>query len=433
MSYILINNTNYIDYIIPTATIIYEDTETISDEWAEVIAFPGKLWVNTLKLVVLPLIVLMMVILPSRVHNIKFIAKRAVPLYVFTSIMAAFEGTAWVWIIQPGNVEKEADVGTRTFRSQYEVSELDAVLNIFFNAVPSNIIRSMSDLNILGIIVFFLVFGIFLQHDTIKQVERDAVLNICKAMLRCCMSVVGYVIWFAPIGMCSLVCIKFATTENLNGLLEALGFYVLTVLIGHTVHVFGFYPLLLFTTTRGNGWRWFTKIYEAPLLAFATSSSAATLPRSLQVARKAGVRESVYQFTLPLGATINMDGTASGFPIMIGLIAQLNDIPLTFADIISVSLLSIVISLGTAPIPNAGMVYITMLFEAAGMGDIAGEGLATLFVLDWFVDRIETSVNVISDHFVSKIIDDISQITDKKKGKVCGCCLTPNNDANKLE
>jgi len=209
------------------------------------------------------------------------------------------------------------------------------------------------------------------------------------------------------------------------------------VLIGHSVHLFGFYPALFFATTRGNGWKWFAKIYEAPMLAFATSSSAATLPRSIVVAEKAGVRKEISDFILPLGAAINMDGTALGFPIMVALIAQLNEVTLDFGTVITIMLLSVVISVGTAPIPNAGMVYLTMLFEAAGMGDLAGEGLATLFVLDWFVDRIETAVNVTSDQFVCKIIDDVSQMAAAKKVKITmGCCLGPNSgyaQANGIE
>lgn len=160
-------------------------------------------------------------------------------------------------------------------------------------------------------------------------------------------------------------------------------------------------------------------------MAFATSSSAATLPRSLQVADAAGVRPESYQFILPLGAAINMDGTALGFPIMIGLIAQLNEVELNFGTIIVVLLLSVLVSVGTAPIPNAGMVYLTMIFEAAGLGDYVAEGLAILFVLDWFVDRVETAVNVTSDQFVAKIIDDVSTYSEKKGlDVICGCCLT---------
>merc|ERR1719334_619379 len=234
-----------------------------------------------------------------------------------------------------------------------------------------------------------------------------------------------WLVWFTPIGMMSLVCHKLATTDDLDNTMKALGMYVLTVVIGHTIHVFGVYPLIFFCTTRGNGWKWFAKIWRAPLLAFATSSSAATLPRSLQVADAAGVRKEIYSFILPLGAAINMDGTALGFPIMIGLIAQLNGVEVDFGTVIVVLLLSVLVSVGTAPIPNAGMVYLTMIFEAAGLGDYVAEGLAILFVLDWFVDRIETAVNVTSDQFVAKIIDDVSTYSEKKGlDVICGCCLT---------
>jgi len=418
-----------VDYYTLTNETVTETMSepVLSDDWVKIISFPGNLWVSALKLLVLPLIILMMVILPSRVDEIGYVAARAVPLYLFTSTCAAIQGTCWAWIIRPGDIgEQPTDLAPRDGGG--EVTELDAFLNVFYNAVPSNIVDAMANLRILGCICFFLAIGCLLRKDSVKKVERDAVINFSKAILRCCMMAVIYVIWFTPIGMCSLVMIKLATTDNLSSLLAALGFYVLTVLIGHSVHLFGFYPALFFATTRGNGWKWFAKIYEAPMLAFATSSSAATLPRSIVVAEKAGVRKEISDFILPLGAAINMDGTALGFPIMVALIAQLNEVTLDPGTVITVMLLSVVISVGTAPIPNAGMVYLTMLFEAAGMGDLAGEGLATLFVLDWFVDRIETAVNVTSDQFVCKIIDDVSLMAKQKKVKITlGCCLGPGS------
>eukprot|EP00485_Elphidium_margaritaceum_P001579 CAMPEP_0202688108 /NCGR_PEP_ID=MMETSP1385-20130828/3642_1 /ASSEMBLY_ACC=CAM_ASM_000861 /TAXON_ID=933848 /ORGANISM="Elphidium margaritaceum" /LENGTH=558 /DNA_ID=CAMNT_0049342999 /DNA_START=94 /DNA_END=1770 /DNA_ORIENTATION=+ len=440
------NGTYLFDFVydVPYTTMETVELPTLSEEWAKIIEFPGKVWVNALKLLVLPLLILMMVVLPSRVDEIGFIAKRSIPLYLFTSSCAAIQGTIWAWVIQPGNIgSPPEDVGTR--EAGDDISELDALLNIFYNAVPSNIVSAMANLTILGVILFFLAIGMLLRRPEVKEEERTVVLRFSRAILRCCMLAVIWVIWFTPIGMGSLVCIKIASTDDLGGLLAALGFYVMTVLIGHSVHVFGFYPLTFFATTRGNGWAWFRRIYEAPLLAFATSSSAATLPRSLLVARKAGVRPEVYKFILPLGSAINMDGTALGFPIMIGLIAQLNNVQLDFGTILVVMLLSVVISVGTAPIPNAGMVYLTMLFSAAGMAEYAGEGLATLFVLDWFVDRIETAVNVTSDLFVAKIMDEVSQNAQNKElNVVCGCCLGPkrpeiayeqtaNNEAGQTE
>lgn len=418
-----------VSYYVTEEQVMTVETEepVLSDEWQKIIAFPGNLWVRALKLLVLPLIILMMVILPSRVDEIGYVAARAVPLYLFTSTCAAIQGTCWAWIIRPGEAgEQPSDVGTRS--SDEDITEMDALLNAIYNMVPSNIVDAMANLRILGCICFFLAIGVLLRKESVKKVERDCVLNFSKAILRCCMMAVIYVIWFTPIGMCSLVMIKLATTNDIVSLMAALGFYILTVVVGHSVHLFGFYPAVFFATTRGNGWKWFAKIYEAPMLAFATSSSAATLPRSIQVAEKAGVRKEISDFILPLGAAINMDGTALGFPIMIGLIAQLNEVSLDAGTVITIMLLSVVISVGTAPIPNAGMVYLTMLFEAAGMGDLAGEGLATLFVLDWFVDRVETAVNVTSDQFVCKIIDDVSRMASAKNVKVSlGCCLGPNS------
>ena len=176
------------------------------------------------------------------------------------------------------------------------------------------------------------------------------------------------------------------------------------------------------------------KIYEAPLLAFATSSSAATLPRSLQVADRAGVRKSIYQFILPLGAAINMDGTALSWPVGIGLIAQLNGITLSYGTIFTIIVLSVVLSVGAAPIPSAGIVYLTMLFKAAGMEQYMTEGIATLYILDWLNDRIQTSVNVSSDLFVAKIIDGISLKIQKNSHKkiVCGCCICGTKDVQHI-
>ena len=224
-----------------------------------------------------------------------------------------------------------------------------------------------------------------------------------------------------------MYCFLVVLTDLIN-LLAALGMYLLCVAVGHTIHTFIFYPCLFWLTTRLNGWLYYAKIYPAAVVAFATSSSMATLPRSLTVAEHAGVRKDVFSFIIPLGAAINMDGTALGFPIMIALIAQLNDAPMDFGKIIVVMILSIIISIGTAPIPNVGMVYLTMLFEAAGIGHLAGEGIATLFVLDWLVDRIETTVNVTSDQYVAKMTDVLELRRKSGKNKTCCWYFMPSKD-----
>eukprot|EP01083_Nonionella_stella_P030716 84186_1 len=397
-----------------------------------IIEFPGKLWISALKLLVLPLIVMMMIVLPSRVDNVGPLGAIAIPLYLFTSCCAALQGTLWAWIVQPGNLGKQdtSFIGTKS-GSDDEILITDAIFQVIYNAVPPNIIAAMSSLTMLGIIVFFLVLGTLLRRKNVKDEERDAVINASHAVLRCCMLAIVWVVWFTPIGMLSLICLKIAATTDLVQLVSALGYYILCVVLGHSVHTFLFYPLLFWFTTRLNPYSYYIKIFAAPLLAFATSSSAATLPRSLQVAEAAGVSKEVISFVIPLGAAINMDGTALGFPIMIGLIAQLNGISLDIGKIIVVMILAVIVSIGTAPIPNVGMVYLTMLFEAAGIGEYAGEGIATLFVLDWLVDRIETAVNVTSDQFVCKMTDVIDlrnkNSSDTDSCDCCSwCCFTPD-------
>eukprot|EP01084_Bolivina_argentea_P013224 24792_1 len=398
--------------------------EKLNDDWKAIIQFPGKLWINALKLLVLPLIILMMIILPSRVNEVNSIGKKAIPLYLFTSSMAALQGSIWAWTVRPGDVESDANV-SEINKDLADLTITEVILNVFYNGIPSNIVFAMSNLMILGCIIFFVGLGILLSSDVVPKDEANTVLRFCRAILRCCMKALIWVIWMTPIGMASLIILSIATTPNLLDLMQALGLYLLCVLCGHSIHLGLFYPILFWFTTRGNGWKWLFKIRQVPLFGFLINSSAATLPRSLQIAEKVGLRKEFYQFILPLGCAINMDGTALGFPIMIGLIAQLHGITLSIATIFVIMILSVIISVGTAPISHAGMVYMTVLFEAAGLAQYTTTGIATLFVVDWIVNRIEVAVNVTSDQMVTKIIDDINMMKNKEKNTkiMCGCCV----------
>ena len=396
----------------------------INKDWYDIIVLPGDLWLRALKLLVLPLISLMMVILPSRVDEVGSVGKSCIPLYIFTSFCASIQGSIWAWIIRPGD-HGTAVQDEEIFEDEEEVTELQAFINIAKGAIPDNIIVAMSELSVLGIIVFFLCLGILLRE--IQNDEKIIILKFARGILKVTMKAIVYVIWLTPIGMMSLITAQIAYTPDLPGLLTSLGVFVLAVMIALAGHIFIFYPVLCFLVTRNNifdGYKLFTQIYEAPLLAFATASSAATLPRSLMVAEKAGISKQVYQFIVPLGAAINMDGTATTFPIQIALIAQLHDIELSIGTIIVIALLSMVVSIGTAPIPNAGMVYILMLLRAADLEEYEAQAIGTLFVVEWFNDRLQTAVNVTSDQFIAKIVDDIKIKANKKNANICcGCCV----------
>lgn len=154
-------------------------------------------------------------------------------------------------------------------------------------------------------------------------------------------------------------------------------------------------------------------IKQAPLTAFATSSSAATLPVTIEVNLSTGISSGVADFVLPLGAAVNLDGTALGFPIMVMFGAQLFDYAVPFAQQIAVAAVGVMCSIGAAPIPNAGLVYLVLLLSTAG-GILETQGaqetvVALIFALDWFVDRVETAANVFSDCMVVHMLDQRQQ------------------------
>jgi len=382
----------------------------------ELIYYPGELWILLLKLVVVPLIALMMVTLPDRVRIAESdIGVKLLMFYVCTSFLAACEGVMWVNIVQPGNATLYIMPPTKA--GSDGITELDSLLGIGRKLIYGNITDAMASNQILCIIFFWLTAGIFIQSDSVKEEWRRVIINGCKACLKSCMLVIPYIIKITPIAMISIVTSKVAGIDNLQMMLETESLYLLTVILTHGIHGMVFYPCLLmfglpfFGGKSVNGWAYFNSVRQAPLTAFACSSSAATLPVTLETLKDGNCSNEVADFIAPLGSAINMDGTAGGFPIIVIFTAQLLDIELAAGDQILLILLAMTCSVGTAPIPNAGVVYISMLFSAMG-GEMALDstlslGLTMFMVLDWFVDRVETAQNVWSDCVASKFFDSL--------------------------
>jgi len=370
--------------------------------YLELIIFPGNLWIKALKCLIVPLMMSMMITLPERVSNIGKVGSRLLCMLVFTSFVAAMEGLVWAWIFQPGKGIKLTlpDGGI----SDDNISEMESFLNIFDLFVPSNIVDAMHGGDILAIIAVFLVYGIEIQKC--PEVWRDPVLNINKAILRATLALLVKVMWFTPIAMFSLIAYHMAMMDDLWNIFEALGKYVGCQLLGQFVHLvvfyFGFYAL----ATGKNPLKYFWSIKGAPITALITSSSAATMPVTLRVNKEARNHEALVSFCIPLGAGMNMDGTSLGFPVMVLFTAQMTeDFELSSATQFTLAILAMVCSLGTAPVPNAGLVFLTMLYTSAGMPEeAAGLGYALISAVDWLVDRVETAQNVTSDSFLCGIL-----------------------------
>jgi len=375
-------------------------TEFDNSCWLELLAFPGNLWIRALKCLIVPLMTTMMILLPERVSQIGKVGLRLVGLLVFTSFVAAMEGLTWAWIFQPGKgVELEDTAST----AEDNVSELESFLNIFDLFVPANIIDAMAGADILALISVFLVYGIEIQKC--PDVWKEPVINVSKAILRATLALLVKVMWFTPIAMFSLIAYNIAKMDDLWNVFEALGKYVGCQLLGQFIHLTCFYFGFYLLATGKNPLAYFMSIKDAPVTALITSSSAATMPVTLRVNKEAKNHEDLVKFCIPLGAGMNMDGTSLGFPVMVMFTAQLIDLELSSATQFEIALLAMVCSLGTAPVPNAGLVFLTMLYTSANIPDNAqGLGFALINAVDWLIDRVETAQNVTSDSFLCGIL-----------------------------
>jgi len=372
--------------------------------WMEVIFWPGYLWIRTLKLLVIPLMATMVLTLPEKLSKIAPVGIRLLCLLTFTSFIAAMEGLFWGNVLKPGDGIELTN--SKDGPGGY-ISEFESILNIFTLFFPQNIFDELANSRIIGTISFFLVLGIQISNG--PRVWADPIFNIGKGIMRAILRILVHVMWFTPIAMFSLIAYNIADVDNVWDVLEGLGKYVGTQLLGQFFHLmfyFGFYFLM----TRNNPVTYFQKISQAPMTALATSSSAATMPVTIRVNKEAGNDDRLVQFTIPLGAGMNMDGTSLGFPIMVLFAAQASNETLNAGQQLTLALLAMVCSLGTAPIPSAGLVFLQMLFFAVDLSDGAQEkGFALIAIFDWLVDRVETAQNVTSDSFICGILNHYFQ------------------------
>lgn len=339
-----------------------------------------------------------------------------------------------------------------------KVTVFNSFTGILEKAVVKDIIGAISSLNIFAVILFFCCLGVCLKRLNKNDSERrwrDATANCSRGVLAALLRMVVVVIFITPLGMLSLVTYQIARMNNEKYLqvLSGVAMYVLTQFIGQFVHMFIFYPIFSFLTTCHRkakdgetacsgfgffgGWVYFGRVWQAPMTAFATSSSAATLPVTLAMVKnqdRGNIPKASADLCVPLGAAINMDGTGLGFPVMIVFTAQAFGYEMPFGEQFVVALIAVVCSIGTAPIPNAGLVYITMLFSATNneflsQDEVIGTGLTLILLMDWLVDRFETAQNVWSDCNIARIISIWEEENVACCSVPCACIPGCSNDA----
>lgn len=372
----------------------------------------GTIFINLLKLIAVPLILASLIKGVSDLKDMSKLSKmglRTIGFYLLTTVLAVSIGLGVANLVRPGDaintetresllstygkdVEKSSDVA----KQQKESGPLKFVEDI----VPDNIFNaSTSNSRMLQIIFFALFVGIAmisLPETTVRPFKLffDSFNDIILRMI-------DMIMVTAPFGVFALIAALVAESPSID-LFKALGIYAFTVALGLLTLLFVIYPAMLYLFTRRNPYRFLRQIMPAQLLAFSTSSSAATLPVTMEVAEKnVGVDNEVTSFVLPIGATINMDGTSLYQAVAAIFIAEAFGMDLSFAAQLGIILTATLASIGSAAVPGAGMVMLIIVLTAAGIPEA---GLALIFAVDRPLDMLRTTINVTSDCTIATII-----------------------------
>lgn len=291
----------------------------------------------------------------------------------------------------------------RKVRGKEEASVGQTLRRVLIGMIPTNVFKSMAEMDVLPLIVFSLLFGAALS--SLGSRGKPAV-EVISAMNDGIMQVVWWVMMVAPIGILGLIAARIGAAGGFEGFwpqLAALGKYSLTVVVGLAAHAFVVLPLILWLFTRTNPWRYGLNMGAALLNAFSTASSSATLPLTMQgVEKENKVSNRTASFVLPLGATINMDGTALYEAVAAMFIAQVYGIEISPAGQVIVFLTATLAAIGAAGIPEAGLVTMVIVLKAV---NLPIEGIGLILAVDWLLDRFRTTVNVWGDSVGAAVID----------------------------
>jgi Na+/H+-dicarboxylate symporter len=348
----------------------------------------GQIFIKLLKMLIVPLIMASMITGVARVGDIRKLGGlggKTFVFYVITTFLSVLVGLILVNIVRPGAGAPEigGDVPDAV-RTHVTIG------SILLNMIPANPVKAMAEMQILPLIVFSLLFGAVLT--TIGD-KGKPLIQLFESLNEAMMKLTDWVIRLAPYGVFALL--ASVVVETGPGIFANLGKYMITVLLGLAVHAFVTLPLLLKLIGGANPKKYFGKVAPALTTAFSTASSSATLPLTIDcVEAKAKVSPRVSSFVLPLGATINMDGTALYESVAAVFIAQVFGIDLTFGQQVLIFLTATLAAIGAAGIPSAGLVTMAIVLNAVGL---PLEGIGMILAVDRILDMCRTTVNVWGD------------------------------------
>ncbi|KAK5904724.1 hypothetical protein CesoFtcFv8_006259 [Champsocephalus esox] len=419
---------------------------TLSKTQIIYIGFPGELLIRLLKMIIIPLVVCSLVSGSASIDP-KALGKLggwAMLFFLVTTLIASSIGVIMCYIINPGS-GSIAKPTLQDFGDEVPVAKevIDSFLDLIRNIFPSNLVsaafqsyatsyklitRNGTDgnpnitlekvpfgtdqdgMNILGLVVFAIVFGVALRK---LGEEGEILIKFFNSFNEATMVLVSWIMWYAPLGIMFLVAGKIVEMENVALLFASLGKYIACCIIGHAIHGLLVLPLIYFIITRKNPYTFLWGIFTALATAFGTSSSSATLPLMMKcVEENNGVSKHISRFILPIGATVNMDGAALFQCVAAVFIAQLNNYSLNFIQIITILVTATASSVGAAGIPAGGVLTLAIILEAIGLPT---KEISLILAVDWLVDRTCTVINVEGDAFGAGILQHFVDRTAQRQ------------------
>jgi len=362
----------------------------------------GDMFVALLKMLVVPLVFASIYTALTglgSIDKLKNIGLKTITLYIVTTALAVLLAIIAMNIVHIGHPMSASGLEYAKASEIKPFSFHDMIMSF----IPSNVFNSLAT----GSMMQIIVFAIFLAMASFKleKKSQELLFDFFTAINNAMFYIAQWVINLTPIGVFSLI--SYIIAKQGIGVILNLWAYVVVVFVVILIHGLVTLPMLLAFLTKINPYNYLNKIKEAPIMAFSTASSAATLPVSLKVVQeKGGVSKDSAGFVLPLGATVSMDGTAAYLTIAVLYIANLAGVPMTLGDQLVLGLTVVALSVGVAALPSASLVMMVVILNQVGL---PVEYLAIIVAVDRILDMARTSLNVTSDLVVTKIVDTLSK------------------------
>ncbi len=364
----------------------------------------GEMFLNALKMLVIPLIISSLIVGIAGLGDITKVGKTgiiALTYFMATTAFSVIAGLIFVNLFEPGKMVEMVSHVPENVTGK----ETIGITDIFISFVSPNLVESMVKMDILPLIIFSLFFGGVL---TTLGEKGKGVIDFFDTVNEAIMKMVHIVLYTAPVGIFALIASKLGAAgggDQFVAELMKIGKFALTVILALLFHAVIVLPSILYFFTRRNPLTYFRNVTEALTTAFSTASSSATLPVTIECAEDNNkISKKSALFILPIGATINMDGTALYEAVAAIFIAQMVGHPLGFSEQILIFLTATLAAIGAAGIPEAGLVTMVMVLQSVGL---PLEGIGMLLSIDWFLDRCRTTINVWGDSIGAAVVDHL--------------------------